>query len=53
MHYQTKHSLLDLAPVDKFLTEMGVTNPTEVETLRVTVGSLPEQTQVVVLSYKI
>lgn len=53
MHYQTEHSLLELAPVDKFLTEMGVTNPLEEESLRVTSSGLPEQTQVILLSYKV
>ncbi|MFP4322372.1 MAG: MBL fold metallo-hydrolase [Anaerolineales bacterium] len=52
MHYQTPHSLLPLEPVEKFLLEMGVNNPTEEETLRVSASSLPEQTQVVVLGYK-
>ena len=53
MHYHTEHSLIDdLAPVDKFLTEMGVTNPAQEETLRVTSSGLPEQTQVILLSYK-
>ena len=54
MHFHTEHSLIDdLAPVDKFLTEMGVTNPVEDDTLRVTSSGLPEQTQVILLSYKV
>jgi L-ascorbate metabolism protein UlaG (beta-lactamase superfamily) len=52
MHYQTSYSALNLAPVERFLTEMGVTSPEEVETLKVTTGALPEQTQVVLLSYR-
>lgn len=53
MHYQTQHSRLDLAPVDKFLTEMGITTPQELDVLRVSASTLPEQTQVVLLSYKV
>jgi L-ascorbate metabolism protein UlaG (beta-lactamase superfamily) len=53
MHFHTEHSLLALAPVDKFLTEMGVTNPVEEDTLRVTSSGLPEQTQVILLGYKV
>jgi len=52
MHYQTPQSLLDLAPIDKFLSEMGVTSPTETDMLKVSASSLPEQTQVVLLNYR-
>jgi L-ascorbate metabolism protein UlaG (beta-lactamase superfamily) len=52
MHYHTPHSLLDLAPVDKFLTEMGVTTPEVLETFKVTSSAISEQTQVVLLDYK-
>lgn len=53
MHYQTPHSLLELAPLERFLKEMGISNPVEEETLRVSASTLPEQTQVVVLGYRI
>lgn len=52
MHYKTAYTHLPLDPVDRFLKEMGVSNPVEDEALRVSAGSLPEQTQVVVLSIK-
>lgn len=53
MHYHTPHSLLDLAPVDKFLTEMGITAPEVMEdTFKISATNLPEQTQVVLLNYK-
>lgn len=52
MHYQTPHTLLDLAPVDKFLTEMGVTTPEVTETFKFSASSLSEQMQVVLLDYK-
>lgn len=52
MHYHTDQSRLELDPVDRFLKEMGVTNPLEEEFLRVSAGSLPEQTQVVLLQVK-
>lgn len=50
MHYKTPGVRLNLAPVDKFLKEMGVANAQEVELLKVTRQTLPEQTQVVVLA---
>ncbi len=50
MHYRTPDLNLDLAPVDKFLKEMGVTNPQEEESLRVSRTTLPEQTEVVLLT---
>lgn len=52
MHFQTEHSQLNLDPLDKFLTEMGVANPAETDTLKVASSGLPETTQVVLLQYK-
>lgn len=52
MHYKTPELNLKLAPVSKFLKEMGVTNPQEEESLKITRSQLPEQTQVVVLAHK-
>jgi L-ascorbate metabolism protein UlaG (beta-lactamase superfamily) len=49
MHYKTEDSVLELETVDRFLKEMGVSRIQQEETLKVTKGSLPEQTQIVVL----
>jgi L-ascorbate metabolism protein UlaG (beta-lactamase superfamily) len=49
MHYAIPGLQIDLDPVDKFLKEMGVSNPQEDDLLRVTTSTLPEQPQVVVL----
>jgi L-ascorbate metabolism protein UlaG (beta-lactamase superfamily) len=49
MHYKTDENVLDLDPVDRFLKEMGVSRIQQEETLKVTKGNLPEQTQIVVL----
>jgi L-ascorbate metabolism protein UlaG (beta-lactamase superfamily) len=50
MHYKTDESVLEyLEPVDRFLKEMGVSRIQQEETLKITKGSLPEQTQIVVL----
>jgi len=51
MHYKTDHSLLELDPVDKFLTEMGVSQIEPQESLRVSSSSTPEQTEVMMLAY--
>jgi len=50
MHYALPGLMLDLDPVDRFLKAMGVTVPQEMEVLKVTSGSLPEQPQVVILA---
>ena len=49
MHYKTDQSVLELDSLDKFLKEMGVSRIQQEDVLKVTVGSLPEQTQIVVL----
>lgn len=49
MHYAIPGLKLDLDPVDKFLTEMGVSKVQEEDTLRVLATNLPEQPQVIVL----
>lgn len=51
MHYQTPAYPEELEPVEKFLKEMGVTSPSTVDELRLTRSSLPEETQVVMLTY--
>jgi L-ascorbate metabolism protein UlaG (beta-lactamase superfamily) len=52
MHYRTPIANVDLDPINKFLKEMGVTEQTPQESLRVTKGELPEETQVVILECK-
>jgi L-ascorbate metabolism protein UlaG (beta-lactamase superfamily) len=49
MHYKTEENVLELETVDRFLKEMGVSRIQQEETLKITKGSLPEQTQIVVL----
>jgi hypothetical protein len=43
---------LELDPVDRFLKEMGISTIQEKSILRISSGSLPEQTQVVLLDYR-
>ena len=52
MHFKTEVTTLELEPVNKFLREMGVTDPKPQPKLTVTKGSLPEETTVVLLDYK-
>ena len=49
MHYLTPDSRLSLEPLDRFLKEMGVSRVQQEEIFKVGSGSLPEQTQIVVL----
>jgi len=49
MHYQIHESSLELDPLDKFLSEMGVSSAEEIDTLKVTSSNLAEETQVVIL----
>ncbi len=51
MHYKTDEYPDNLDPVEKFLKEMGVTSPTTLDELKFTRSSLPEESQVVLLSY--
>ncbi|MGC8786574.1 MAG: MBL fold metallo-hydrolase [Anaerolineae bacterium] len=52
MHYKTKVTKAKLEPVSKFLNEMGLPEPSPLDTLEVDKSSLPSETQVVVLNYK-
>lgn len=52
MHYQLPGLKIELDEVDRFLKEMGTTDVEAQDSLRVTTGSLPEETQVVLLSPK-
>jgi L-ascorbate metabolism protein UlaG (beta-lactamase superfamily) len=51
MHYGTPASLIKLAPVSKFLKEMGLGDLEPQASLKVTRGAIPEETHVVVLAY--
>lgn len=52
MHYKTEWTTLELDPVDRFLREMGISDPLTEETVKISASSLPEQTQVVLLAVK-
>jgi len=53
MHYHTEAlRAVELDPADRFLNEMGINSYQEEPMLRVSSGSLPEQTQVVILDYR-
>lgn len=49
MHYKLPGLKLDLDDVDRFLKEMGVTDPTEESMLKISNGNLPEETETVIL----
>ena len=51
MHYKTKDDNLDLAPLSKFLQEMGLSDIEPISSLKVTPSSIPEETKVIVLDY--
>lgn len=52
MHYATKDVKLKLAPLDKFLKEMGLGKAEPEDSLKVTRSGLPQETRVVVLNYQ-
>lgn len=52
MHYGTPASNIHLAPLDKFLKEMGLGAAEPQPSLKVTRNTVPEETRVVVLSYE-
>jgi len=51
MHYGTPDSLIKLAPLSKFLKEMGLGDVDALDSLKISRGSIPEETRVVVLNY--
>jgi len=51
MHYGTPASSIKLAPLAKFLKEMGLGNVVAQDSLKISRGSVPEETHVVVLNY--
>lgn len=52
MHFATPESTLKLAPLSKFLKEMGLGDIEPQPSLKVTKSQVPEETRVVVLSYE-
>lgn len=52
MHYGTPDSIIKLAPVEKFLKEMGLGDIEPIPSLKVTQSSIPEETRVVILNYE-
>jgi L-ascorbate metabolism protein UlaG (beta-lactamase superfamily) len=52
MHYGTPASEIKLAPLSKFLKEMGLSETAAQPSLKVTKGSVPEETKVVILEYE-
>ena len=51
MHYGTSGGNIKLAPVTKFLKEMGLGDIAAQPSLKITRGGVPEETRVVVLEY--
>jgi len=52
MHYATPDGKMDLEPLEKFIKEMGLGAVEAEDSIKVTKGSLPEETRVVVLNYQ-
>ena len=52
MHYSTPDSALRLAPVSKFLKEMGIASLEPQPSLKLTKSSIPDETRVILLSYQ-
>jgi L-ascorbate metabolism protein UlaG (beta-lactamase superfamily) len=53
MHYNIPSLKLELDDVERFLKEMGVTQPDAESSLKVTASNVPEETQIVLLEPKI
>lgn len=53
MHYQLPKLGVQLEEVDRFLKEMGATDAREENSLKVSAGSFPEETEVVLLTPKL
>ncbi|MCB8944113.1 MAG: MBL fold metallo-hydrolase [Ardenticatenaceae bacterium] len=53
MHYHLPNQKLELEEVDRFLKEMGITEPVQEESLKVSTSNLPEETETVLLLPKI
>jgi L-ascorbate metabolism protein UlaG (beta-lactamase superfamily) len=52
MHFGTPASEIKLAPLSKFLKEMGLSETTAQPSLKVTKSSVPDETKVVILEYE-
>lgn len=53
MHYKLPGLNLELDELDRFLKEMGVTDPTEEDSLKISLTNLPEETETVILTPKL
>ena len=53
MHYQIPGINLELDGVDRFLKEMGVTEPVEEQSLKITSSNFNEETEIILLTPKI
>lgn len=53
MHYQMPGLKLELEGVERFLKEMGVTDPSEEQSLKISSSNLPEETETVILIPKV
>lgn len=53
MHYKMPSLKLELDEVDRFLKEMGVTEPSEESSLKISSSNLPEETETVILTPKL
>jgi hypothetical protein len=49
MHYHTPGCNLKLAPLSKFLKEMGIKEIEESDSLKISPSSIPEETKVIAL----
>ncbi len=52
MHYRTPGLTVDLEPIDRFLKEMGVTEPREEDKLKISSNKLSEEMEIVLLKPK-
>ncbi|MBN2149457.1 MAG: MBL fold metallo-hydrolase [Anaerolineales bacterium] len=52
MHYSTPSCAIKLAPLSKFLKEMGLSDIEPQPTLKLTKSAIPEETKVVILQYQ-
>jgi L-ascorbate metabolism protein UlaG (beta-lactamase superfamily) len=50
MHFRTPDTSVSLAPLEKFLKEMGISEVTSETTLKITRSGIPDETRVVVLT---
>lgn len=53
MHYKLPGLKLELDELERFLKEMGVTDPTEEDSLKISLTNLPEETETVILTPKL